>query len=725
MEHKFFKDAKWLWLPQEQRDERDRRVRLRKVFELTSVPEKFEALISADAKYNLYVNGQFIHHGPARNTPPVWSFDRIDLAKFLKPGKNLIAILGYQFGVSNYTYIYSGSSGVIFLAPGVKSDNTWKISEDPGYIRGVAKGSCQYGFQEFFDCRKSDRRWISEIDFDDSAWHDAEGRVAGVMPWHFLEERGIPLLTNNMLPEAKVIAASKHEVDPNWREIRSAVISFHNETSDFKTPADSVSEPTALIYDFGKEVVGMLHFAFEADDALDFLVCEKLDGLTPHITSPGSLHTAYGGRLYPVPGKVNEHELTLPWGMRYVVLYNRGGSKKFNCRITLRECRYPLDIQGKFSCSDERLQQIYDMCELTQKCCMADSYIDCPTREYAQWWGDALVQSQNTFRLADDPRLLRRGLRSLSRQTTPEGLTYGVTPGCAHGCILPDYSAMYLVTLLADYEQTASLELWQELRKTASGIISYFENVITPENLIPFDERYWLFVDWCVTLNKVEPYNLIVLWGIRSAAKLAELSGDAEDLAILARCRDLEAKLVSGIENMLNDPTPHAAALAVTLDLCKEKHDKWIKEILLPMMKAPHNHPVQPDAYFMYYVFEAVKKAGFEAEIIDCIKRWWGEFLDFGVSAAPEHLLRETMLYTSMCHAWSAHPLKFFSELLLGIRQISPGWEKIRFAPLPLPGEKISGIVPLPQGNVEITLDWSVNPPVKKITLPPGVKCIE
>ena len=83
------------------------------------------------------------------------------------------------------------------------------------------------------------------------------------------------------------------------------------------------------------------------------------------------------------------------------------------------------------------------------------------------------------------------------------------------------------------------------------------------------------------------------------------------------------------------------------------------------------------------------------------------------------------MLYTSMCHAWSAHPLKFFSELLLGIRQISPGWEKIRFAPLPLPGEKISGTVPLPQGNVEITLDWSVNPPVKKITLPPGVKCIE
>ena len=29
-----FKDARWLWIVQEQRDERDRRVRMRKIFEL-------------------------------------------------------------------------------------------------------------------------------------------------------------------------------------------------------------------------------------------------------------------------------------------------------------------------------------------------------------------------------------------------------------------------------------------------------------------------------------------------------------------------------------------------------------------------------------------------------------------------------------------------------------------------------------------------------------------
>ena len=718
-----FKNARWLWVPQAQRDERDRRVRLRKVFEISELPEKFEALVSADAKYNLYVNGQFIHHGPARSTHPVWSFDRIDLAPYLRSGKNLIAIQGYQFGLSNYTYIFSGAAGVIFLAPGVKSDETWKISEDPGYIRAVARGSGQYGFQEFFDCRKSDRQWFTDIDYDDSCWESTPGRAAGSMPWHEFEERGIPLLTNTMLGPAQAVSASGHEVDPQWQNIQSAIISYHREKPEYHEPHE-VEKPTCLVYDFGREAVGMLHFVFEAEDAVDFLVCEKLDGLTPRITSPGELHTAYRGRLYPVPGRVNEHELTLPWGMRYVVVFNRSGGH-FKCEVSLRECRYPLDIQGKFVSSVPEFQQLWDMCELTQKCCMADSYIDCPTREYAQWWGDALVQSQNTFRLAGDPRLLRRGLVSMSRQLTPEGLTYRVTPGCAHVCILPDYSAMYLVTLLADYEQTASLEMWRKLRSTASGIISYFEKYITQDDIIPFDDRYWLFVDWCNALNKVEPYNLIVLWGIRCAAKLAEISQEAEDKAILERCNLLDLRLSRGIEKMLTSPAPHSAALAIMLDIYPEKHEEWLREILLPLLEGNHDHPVQPDAYFMYYVFEALKKSGHEKQIIDCICRWWQEFADAGCSTMPEHFFSDRVRYTSMCHAWSAHPLKFFSELLLGVRQCAPGWQTVAFKPVRIPGAKFSGTVPLPQGNAHVTVDWSVEPPVKELVLPEGVKLLE
>ena len=713
-------DARWIWLYNPQKDERDRRVRFRKTFNLDQVPETFEIKVSADSKYTLYVNGYFVHHGPARNTPPYWSFDLINIASYLKEGKNLIAILGYQFGVSNFTYIYSGTAGVILSGPGVSTNDTWKISEDTSYIRAVAKGSFQYGFQEFCDLNKKEDHWNSDCNFDDSSWESDRGKIAGVMPYHFWEERSIPLLTNNMLDYATPIAVSKHDVDPNWKEIQSAVISFHKEISNFQ-PYHQEDNPTCIIYDFGREVVGMLNFEFSCDGIIDFLVCENLDNLTPVICGPNELHTAYGGRLYPVKGKVNFHELTLPWGLRYCIVYNRAGGK-FDCKVSLRECRYPLEVEGVFKSSLKDLQQIWDMCELTQKCCMADSYIDCPTREYAQWWGDALVQSQNTFRLANDPRLLARGLRSLSRQLTPDGLTYGVGPGCAHNCILPDYSAMYLVTLLAYYEQTNSLDLYDELRNVASGIISYFEKVVTPQGTIPYDERYWLFVDWCTSLDKVIPYNLIVVWGLRSVVKLATLTNTLEDQEIIKRCTTLDEKIVNNLDYF--NPSPHTVSMAILLDIHPELHKEWIDSVIIPMLRSNHDYKIQPDAYFMYYIFEALKKYNMEDEIINCIRTWYYEFVEEGFSTTPEHFYLDYLKYTSKCHAWSAHPLKFISELILGVRQKAPAWQEVSFNPIYVPNGEFSGTVPTPLGNIKVYVNWNENPPVKDITLPDGIKLV-
>ena len=714
-----FDEARWLWLQDPVRNEVDRRVRFRKTFELEEVPASFPAVISADAKYKLFVNGRFVHHGPARALAPRWTFDRIDLAAYLQKGSNVIAILGYQFGRSNYMYRYEGLSGIIFKAPGIVSDESWKISEAPGYIRGVAKGSVQYAFQEFFDCNAGDDSWM-EAGFDDSGWTTSPGWSAGLMPWSSFEERGIPLMEERIVHPEKIVAAGNCRPDPQWMELQSVIIPYHREKTVY-LPPEEVTDPNTVIYDFGREVVGMLQFRFEADDAIDFLVFEILDGMVPRICPADELHTAYGGRLIPVKDKVNRHELTLPWGFRYLILIYRGGGK-FNCEVSLRECRYDLDVQGEFSVSDPVLQKINDMCVHTQRCCMADTYIDCPSREYAQWWGDALVQSQNTFRLADDPALLRKGLRLMAQQTTPEGLTYGVSPGCAHYCILPDYSAMYLVTLHAEYMQTGSLELWRELRPAASGIISYFEKYITADGTVPRDPRCWLFVDWCPTLDKLETYNLIILWGVRMAAELAELSGTAEDTAVLQRCRSLEKKLLAGIR--LDDPPPHAAAMAILLDIKPECHRKYLDEILLPMLEGRHDHPVQPGPYFMYYIFEAVKKYGYSAEIIDCIRRWWGEFIDAGLSTAAEHFMTAEPNFVSMCHAWSAHPLKFFSELMLGIRQRSARWDEVAFEPYIEPGMVISGKVPTPHGIIEVNLDYRGSELKKSLVLPPGIKLV-
>lgn len=751
-----FPNAYWIWKRSPLRDERDRRMQFRRTFELDAVPAAVEINITADSFYTLWVNGQHVNQGTARGFQRHWPFDRIDLAPYLQPGKNVLAVLAYQYGISNYSYTHEWASG--FLMAGTAetvnlgTGPDWNFREAPGYIRAVARGSGQYSFQEFFDCRSGDDGWQS-TDYDERNWSPvtvAEQRIPGCMPWHEFEERGIPLLTNTLLKPRKRIAISRHLPASDWQTIQPIGQIYDREQAVWEVaPAEAdsiVCEPglTAQLIDFGQEVMGHLQFTAETDksgEMLDFMICESISGVTPDFpVFEGNPVTLFGGRLILKAG-VNHHELTMPWGFRYLVLLRRG-SASVRVSVSVRQTIYPLAVTGAFHCSNERLNAIWRMSEHTQRCCMVDAYIDCPWRENAQWWGDALVQSQNTFRLSSDTRLFERGLRQIAYQKTPNGLTYAMAPTCGHNCILPDYSAMFIVTLLAHYWQTGQPSLWLELRETADGILNYFKEQAAETGLVPYDARYWLFLDWCPSLHKQGTptvLNLIYLWALQSAQQLAEVTSDRERVSqynseIRRLSCAIVTRLYSSATRMLYDGltpdgktvqtmSPHAAALAILLNLLPEAHETWLNSILLPFLRGHREEKLLPSSYFMYYIFEAVKRKGYRLEVIDCIRRWWGEFLDADCSTTPENwleLLRRGDM--SMCHAWSAHPLVHFSEILLGVRPTAPGWRKVSFDPLTTLGQKASGTVPTPYGVIRVVWDWSGPELVKSIDLPPGVQ---
>ena len=740
-------------------DPRDRRYQCRKIFELKKIPAKAEIAVTADAKYSLYVNGKYVNFGPARGFQNHWPFDRIDIAPYLQSGRNVIAVLLYGFGLGNFTYAFEGECG--FLLGGaigevdLSTNESWKIRIAPGYHCAVARGSGQYGFQEFYDFRSGEDNWF-ESDYDDSSWPDNTAvsmRIAGCMPWPEFQERSIPLLTHDLIPAAVRISVSRHEpVVEGWQKEGNIIESYQLENFRWEaapSPGAAVTfeeDITAQLIDFGEEMVGMLHFEIDQaaeDDILDYMVCECVRGNAPAL--PRNPLTVYGGRFLLRSGH-NEHELTLPWGFRYIVIWTHRQTS-LQMKISCRRTWYPLELQGKFKSSDSELVKIWDMCEHTQRCCMVDSYIDCPWRENAQWWGDALVQAQNTFRLSADPRMLGRGLRQIAAQRTPTGLTYAMAPTVSHTCILPDYSAMWLATLWAYYFQTGSTALYTELVDIVDTVCGYFREEIRlhGDGLIPYDRRYWLFLDWCPDLfGEGTPtlLNLIWLWSLGKVRMVAEAAGDKVRVAkftewIEESCRAIKRKLYNPETGLLYDGldwdglvvdthSPHAAAFAILIDLLPEAHDKWLREILLPLVKGNRGGKLQPSPYFMFYIFEALKKKGYRHEVIDCIRRWWGEFTAAGCSTTPEVFLEQAIPGVwSFCHAWSSHPLVHFSEILLGVRQIEPAWKKITFDPLQIPGLDISGTVPTPWGNINVSIIWQNGRMDRRITLPDGVESVE
>jgi hypothetical protein len=754
------KKAKWIWYGLHEYDLVNSWMEARRTFALETVPKKAIINVTADSNYRLYVNGEHVHRGPARGFQSSWPYDTVDIAPFLKKGINVIAALVHCLGIGTFGYFHEGNAG--FLLWGkvgneeVLTDATWKVREAPGFIRTMTRVSLELNFQEVFDGRLDDDSWLAET-YDDSGWRTPLCRSIGCMPWPALEERGIPSLSEqavlpqrinmvahgnctNDFADASNITSTYLAEEKRWTRAKEK-LELGKGWATVHVPPTGPGRFRAYCIDYGKEVVGSLRLDVGGSDGsgiVDTLACEAMDRDGPIFqpTTEGS-RPAFGNRLYLRKGRT-EHEQFDHWGQRYLVLVVRDSRGPMDIRLRLHWVGYPLEVKAGFSCSDLRLNRIYEICVWSQQCCMLDSYIDCPWREQAQWWGDARVQGRNTFFLSADARLFKRGIVQLGTQESNNGLTYGVAPTSSHRCILPDFSLVWILTHWDYYWQTGELSLFKEHRERIHRLLEYFRQGTAKNGLLPYDDRYWLFLDWHPIFKDGYPtvYNLLYLWALRTASDLFRLAGDWKNGRMYGeRAGELELAITRKLWNnkdhvfyggldwtggQVEKGSVHSLALALLLDLYPEHQQEWVDRHLVPMVQGEYSAPIVPSPYFMYYIFEALKKACREPEIIDCIRRWWGSMLDRGYTTTEE-IWNGKPGKDSLCHAWSAHPIIHFSNILLGIWQEGPGWKRVRFRPSFLKLRSVHGKVAVPQGIIEV--DWERNGKdiAVSLALPKGV----
>ena len=105
-------------------------IEFNKDFDLKRVPGKVEMKLAADSKYWLWINDRMVifEGGLKRGPDPQSSYyDVVDVADFLKKGKNNIRILLWHFGKDGFSHKDSGKSGLIVEAQkiGLASDSSW------------------------------------------------------------------------------------------------------------------------------------------------------------------------------------------------------------------------------------------------------------------------------------------------------------------------------------------------------------------------------------------------------------------------------------------------------------------------------------------------------------------------------------------------------------------------------------------------------------------------
>ena len=99
-----------------------------------------EFFITADNRYKLWVNGQFVARGPARGWPHAQVVDRLDIAPYLQAGPNLLAVQVYQPGYSHFAYVHRGAAGLLayLVCDGetmLVTDPSWRTRRDPSFAR--------------------------------------------------------------------------------------------------------------------------------------------------------------------------------------------------------------------------------------------------------------------------------------------------------------------------------------------------------------------------------------------------------------------------------------------------------------------------------------------------------------------------------------------------------------------------------------------------------------
>ncbi len=734
--------AKWIWRSGAE-DDKNSYAYFRRTFELDAVPGTAPVRVTADSRYQLYVNGICAERGPARSEPAFQAYDELDIAPLLKPGGNVLAALVHHIGESTSFYVPGKPGFLLDVVAGVSdaslgTDAQWKAITAADFAREPSRrinGALE--FNEVRDARLTPLDW-TEPEFDDSAWPCAVvvGEV-GCEPWTSLVARETPPQRRTLVPAAGyryVGVWQEKSGTVTTSDVRAIVghrrrwpLPLDRDTAiskpdgrgvpprsiDLDTkplPADGlkIAPGQFAVIDIGQIAAGhiTLEVTAQAGQALDVVHGEYCDGYGgPRICEYSDRYIARDGR--------QRWEMFEKRGFRFLTIDVRGGSEPVTIHFAgVLFSSYPIKWR-EFACSDARLNEIWRLSAYTTQLTMEDAYTDCQSRERGQWWGDARVETLENYYCFGDFDLARRGILQMFRSQEPDGKVRAFVPTRAD-CYIPTWSLCW-PTSVRDYHLfSGDTDLLRQLFPAIRKSVEYYDQWLK-DGLLG-NTGQWNFIDWTpVEVGDVNAaLNAFYYGALVAVSEIAEAIGDAAGKAEYDR-RAAECKAsfdrafwsdeFGAYVDCLKDGGRQSVAvgqpancLAIHFGVADEARIDTIlatvfdpDKVMLPYhwtQLGTINYDelrgvVMPSGspYMSFYVVDALRKAGRHDQALDYIRDKWGIMLEEGDTATREMWQQQTGCSSSRAHGWSAAPAYDFPSYVLGVQPLEPGWTKIVIEP--------------------------------------------
>lgn len=715
----------------------------RKTFELTEEPEHFRIHVSADNRYKLYVNGTLVSLGPARNDIYNWTFETVDIARWLKKGKNTLASIVWNFGAykpvaqmsfQQTAFIVQGNGPSEQL---VNTNASWKGIQNKSY-KPVSRDLKTYfvvGPGDEIDAAAYPWGW-DKNNYNDSSWESVipimPGAGKGTMdyPGWQLVPRSIPQmeLTNERIPKLRLAKGMK------------SLGNFPLDGGNYNIPASS---KVSFLLDQTHLTTAYLNLKFSKgkNARINISYAESLYEDTPenrqkpqHKGNRNDINNkffwGYNDRIIADGGE-NRLFTTLWWRTyRYILLEIETGSEPLLLHdIYGTFTAYPFDLESSFSAPEmPELNSILSVGWRTARLCANETYMDCPYYEQLQYFGDTRIQAMVSLYNSHDDRLVRNAIHCGKQSIISDGITMSRYPTSLHQFI-SSYPIWWIATV-HDYWMHRNDTLYvSEQLPYIRMILSFYEKHLREDaslSKIP----YWFFVDWTNGFANGEPsrlpdgksslQDLHFLIGLQLAADLEENIGIK---AMGEHYRKIASRITTGFKDKYWDSkrklfadTPmrdvfsqHTNILAILAEIIKGEEAKAIMQTVLKDKSL-----IQSSIYFRYYLQMALVKAGLGNDYLNMLDSWNTQ-LSLGLTTWAE----QPEPSRSDCHAWGCSPNVEFFRIVLGIQSQSPGFKRILIAPQLGKLKKASGKMPHPNGFISVNYQINGQGEIEaKISLP-------
>ena len=493
-----------------------------------------------------------------------------------------------------------------------------------------------------------------------------------------------------------------------------------------------------IAYDLGEQNCGYYGFDLIADEGvqIDVFGIENigLDGALQH-----SLGNRNGMTYICRAGKNQFISLKRRSG-RYVYITIRNQSGPVRIRhFHLIESTYPVVHQGRFSCSDPVLDEIWKISARTLKLCMEDTFTDCPLYEQTLWVGDARNEAVFAYTAFGATDIARRCLRIPGESLEKYPITGCQVPSC-WDCLLPAWSFLWGIAVWEYYFYTGDRKFlktaWKWVKKNLQGAKEH------SDKLGLFSGPFWNMFDWTnidCGHRTVLHNSMFVVGAIDAALKCAEVLRDEKSSKWLKAYRRRLVKALNKLwdeeigsypDSIYEDGTvsssicQHTSFLAILYDIIEKKNlSKAVENTT-----RPREEMVKVGSPFaIMYLYEALEKIDMSDEVVKSIYRNYMPMLEAGATTVWETFPRGNIRHGSFatrshCHAWSSAPIHFLNRIILGIKQTGPAGESFDITPQLNGLDWAQGATATVKGPVEVEWKRESNQLTIVASAPEGVR---